>query len=801
MSSGKETVFTSDFKGCIDNSTIGGDVTVDIYNKNTNNNSSNSFQPLGDATVAGKTDVTLHGGTWGYVYGIGGNSGSSKEYSDDCRVEFTNVKAINKIEGISYSSITGNATVILTGCETTGFPIRGIYSCNISGDVAVTTEGCSAKDSIYGISNTTVSGNAIISMSNDTCSDVYSIYGLQTAKLGGSATVDIEGCMAYSVYGACETNSLSENCGITISIKDCTATDIYGIKSRTDETITGITDITVVDCTASDTIYGIYYLKCQKDITITTANNQMKNFVGIYCATIEGTATIITDGDNRDVASEGYYYGLQYSIANGDIAVTTRNSQYGNYKAVYNNTACNGSASITIEGCTFSGSYIQPFDASIVNMADGEVDIICRDTAFTSNDSNASISNSLSGGTVTMTMEDSCTINDAYDLFPLYYGGANALLTYQNDYYYAGMYPITADINARNIYFGKITGSKSAYANMMIPEGITVVAEEKLYIPNCCYLLIEGTLNGTVFQGDENYTDGSIYMNGGVMEEEEKMNNRYYPLTLSYLSKGNGTTKFGSGSISTHPLCPNQYFALAGSTPAVTFSAKKGYMLTEVAVTKEGKKPQVLIADDDNNYSFEMEACPAELSVMFTGTQITLDETQSSITTKLYEKTTKDAPLYDLTDIAITNDAEEGDVTYEIKEGSTLPKGLTLEDGKLFGTPAQALEDGKDVVITVTGCNGTTAEFTLHITVMAGDEEGNPVYEVPKDLTAVYGDTLGDVELPSDENGAFTWQQEETTPVGDVGEQEFLVTYTPTNDKYKTVTDIKVTVTVQKAKA
>ena len=71
-----------------------------------------------------------------------------------------------------------------------------------------------------------------------------------------------------------------------------------------------------------------------------------------------------------------------------------------------------------------------------------------------------------------------------------------------------------------------------------------------------------------------------------------------------------------------------------------------------------------------------------------------------------------------------------------------------------------------------------------------------PQYTVPTELKAVYGQTLKDIALPE----GFTWQDEETTAVGNAGENKFKVTFTPTDtENYKIVKDIEVTVNIEKA--
>ena len=76
--------------------------------------------------------------------------------------------------------------------------------------------------------------------------------------------------------------------------------------------------------------------------------------------------------------------------------------------------------------------------------------------------------------------------------------------------------------------------------------------------------------------------------------------------------------------------------------------------------------------------------------------------------------------------------------------------------------------------------------------------KATPDYELPKDLTAVYGQTLKDVALPQ----GFSWQDDESTAVGNAGSNTFKATYTPADTaNYQTVADIDVTITVSKGES
>ena len=86
------------------------------------------------------------------------------------------------------------------------------------------------------------------------------------------------------------------------------------------------------------------------------------------------------------------------------------------------------------------------------------------------------------------------------------------------------------------------------------------------------------------------------------------------------------------------------------------------------------------------------------------------------------------------------------------------------------------------------GENAKTAGVEYSIT------QATPQYTLPVNLEAVYGSTLASVKLPT----GWAWEND-TQSVGSVGEHTFKATYTPGDANYHAVTDIDVTVTVNKA--
>ena len=77
--------------------------------------------------------------------------------------------------------------------------------------------------------------------------------------------------------------------------------------------------------------------------------------------------------------------------------------------------------------------------------------------------------------------------------------------------------------------------------------------------------------------------------------------------------------------------------------------------------------------------------------------------------------------------------------------------------------------------------------------------QATPEYTVPQNIVVMYGETLADADLPAADNGMWSWQDPLTTSVGVVGTRSFGATFTPTDDNYRIVRDVNVSITVGKA--
>jgi len=100
-----------------------------------------------------------------------------------------------------------------------------------------------------------------------------------------------------------------------------------------------------------------------------------------------------------------------------------------------------------------------------------------------------------------------------------------------------------------------------------------------------------------------------------------------------------------------------------------------------------------------------------------------------------------------------------------------------------------------DTTVTIGYSEGTAfAETRLTITV----NKAVPKVTVPTGVTAVYGQTLANVTLPTDDNGTWSWK-DSSEQVGNVGTKTFTAKFTPNDaDNYSEV-EKDVTVTVSPA--
>ena len=157
-----------------------------------------------------------------------------------------------------------------------------------------------------------------------------------------------------------------------------------------------------------------------------------------------------------------------------------------------------------------------------------------------------------------------------------------------------------------------------------------------------------------------------------------------------------------------------------------------------------------------------------------------------------------------IADIEVTIEVSKATPAYDVPENRTAIYGQTLKDVALpEGFSWQNPEDtavgnagSNTFKVTYTPADPANYQTIADIEVTIEVSKATPAYELPKDLTAVYGQTLKVVALPAD----FSWQDPEDTAVGNAGGNTFKATYTPEDTaNYQMVTNIEVTIEVSKA--
>ena len=123
---------------------------------------------------------------------------------------------------------------------------------------------------------------------------------------------------------------------------------------------------------------------------------------------------------------------------------------------------------------------------------------------------------------------------------------------------------------------------------------------------------------------------------------------------------------------------------------------------------------------------------------------------------------------------------------------------IELPDGWAWDAPETSVGDVGNNTFAATFTPTDTANYnnySANLTVAVTAISATPT--AVGTLNATYGDTLADVELPKPEDGTWAWK-DDTTSVGNAGEQTFKAVFTPSSPNY-TAVEQDVTINVAKA--
>ena len=691
-----------------------------------------------DYAVEGNLVINYTDGTWGNVCGV-----SSSAVKGDVILRIKK-GCIQSLQGMTGSNIGGDAKVLIGRYaveESDGIDIPDAV-VKINGSQGISGfEGTIGGDCEFKVNNSGQETSGYYSCTMNVFSG--------DCQIDGSLIAEIEG----GSYGSCNRNSsqhkIGGDCSVTVTgieVGECNG--LYGTS------VNGTCEVTLKDIDSSSTIIAIQDGVFDQDVTVTTSGNQATAFYGLNrFKAIQGNLVMNCDGDQMPEGTSSYY-GEFYAICSGYNAagvikgsadVVVKNCDFNQFYGIYETTAL-GETTIQLQG----GSYVNavtPIAMSGSNISCKRVAFTADNTVFGKTDATWKISNSVYGsGKIMERFADTCTLNGTYTVdnrcadFQNVDTTGSLQLDLDGDRYYAGYCLIAEDVTAKNIHT-----CNGTLLHVSKDAAMKVDEDGYFYVTAGTKCLVEGALDGKIDLNEGKYC--TFYMNGGTLTSTENLQCIYYPVSFEYEEKAGTLTWSGVNTLS---LCQDVKFGMVGNIIYVTGTAKKGYELQGAYAKKESDKDYSNMAagTSDNSYKYTMTAEPVAIRMDFAGTQISLGKSAPDPIAKLNEATTAEEPLYDMADVIISNDGEEGELTYAlVEEQSNMPEGLQFTDGKIYGTPTVLNETGSKVVIRVTGRNGSTADLSLVIKVTetgegTGSQEGRIRVDAEKQEVHLQGNSV-----------------------------------------------------------
>ncbi len=736
-------------------------------------------------TVKGNVDITINGGKVSSVYGVlsakvDGNvnikvnglegyslyglySGSlvkgdfSMVVPDDAYFNMT-----SSVYGAGNSCVEGKFTFDISNDATSnnGYYYGAYYSTvGKTADINIRGGSFSSIYAYYGNysssnSNTNpnyIGGDAKISISNV---NAYNIYGTEYMDFRGNLDINIKSAdrvnNSYGYLYGCYYSRVAKK--LSVNVTDSLQSGIYGVyESRvafSDDTSIEqpVCNVDINNCITTDYLYLLDYSKFNGDVVANSYKNISRYFYGCYSSDVTGNLTFkssyendkaITDADNNPIvdsypnAGSEEYRAVSYGNINGSVDIDIDHCTYRYPYIIYYMNCSDKGGTVDITDCNFgvagkAGYMDLVCMSSSASEVNAKYTVNIKNTDFSKADSFVIRNCMLKGSYAETAIDDKTVFTEKYALIANYNSTGFAKITYKNDLYLGGEATLTEDISAENVYLGNYALNCYGSGYFTIPEGVTVSATKNIYIPKCSNILLYGKLSGNVTK-PETYVDesnetvidyGNIFYEGGTVDGTITMMDEYYPINYVYNTMGCSITPdYSNGSTYSYN---SKIYGKSGSAVSTKLNIYTGYKFVSAAWCGADEEYSDMAAEE-TTFSYDMPATPVTVKFEVIGIQIVLGKTEADPVAKLNQEYTDESPLYNLNKITIANDAKVGDVVFELADGNSLPEGLVLEDGLIYGTPNKAYEDGKKVVIKVTGKNKTTANLSLNIIVSSGD--------------------------------------------------------------------------------
>lgn len=724
-----------------------GDVTVDISDTALNT----VYGLSSSASAASDVSIILNGiecsDSYSYMYGA-----YSATIAGSLKFDVKNVKGKGiYVYGTASSDVMGDVDIDIDGQGAEFDSVFGLNGGTVKGMTNIDIENVKASNSMYGIYSTKLDqtspegddtyANEITLRNIDSSS--YYTYGVYYVSTMGSTHLTLDNIKANNyLYGLDFSGAITGK--LKMDVSNCSAGYAYILRGNgNSSTVVGDFDITMTDSAFKNDLYVLNSVTFAENASVDIKNVISYMLAVAYSGTCAKNLDVnmqyandkaIVDAAGNSVvdsysnAGKGEFNLLSSYAVIGDLTADLSNIHYASCGLAggnYSGSVSGKNATVTLKNSSFESTYSSSTvyllnEYSYGSSSDSDVqlsaDIKIENTDFTGMKNATFQVNASQNRKVRVAFDETCGLPDGYYMCPAYNGYGDSIITYGGDIYYGGnKVVIDKDVNADNIYFGNYASGKSTSAvYAVIGKGVTLNAQEGLYITASANVLNSGILTGT-FKRTDDIAYGSLYMKEGMVTDESLYDNAhvYYPITLVCDEKA--VTVINPGV--TNQFDPDTRYAYVDSTLSLTPVVKRGYTLEKVVYRGSDETQDNEMSESSGKYTFTMTKKPCIVTVSTKGKQIKASKTVADPSAVLDQKYTSEKPLYDMADVVILNDGKEGTVTYEMDKDYILPEGLELVDGMIIGTPTTAYEDGKKAIIHITGKNGTKTQITLNVVV------------------------------------------------------------------------------------
>ncbi|MBQ9984128.1 MAG: leucine-rich repeat domain-containing protein [Lachnospiraceae bacterium] len=522
----------------------------------------------------------------------------------------------------------------------------------------------------------------------------YTIYGIRNSDSGNKVRITVNGGSVLAIYGAQNGNLTNEDCGLEFYMNGGSVASFHALS---DAKATGTMKLVVTESITNLTTYEVgtgtysskgYYKDNKGEVIIN----------GVYTVDGDITATSVTTNKSSDVEVTGEVNVTTLTL--GESGTAVMGGAVTATTVVINNYSESTFEDVVTVGTLTVNSYSEVTFDGIVDASKSIYLYSNQGTVFNKD----------------VTTEEILYMNSAVVTFN---GEVDTVdLTINNSSTDA---TFNKDVTVRDVFYTN--------GHTRINSGVTVTVATYIDRHSSSRVYLKGTLAPT----KQNYSYGCLYMmDGGVLGtlSSGSWSNIYYPVTTS--TDMDKTSLVVNSYQSVTEGNTTSLYACGGDTNSVTATAVQGYTYE---FTIGDAEP---VASDTNTYMFTMPKAVTNVSVKYVPIPITVQKRFAEPVGVKDTEYTAAQPLYDLTDLIISNDTTKAygtDMKYAVANGSTLPEGLSLVDGQVVGIPIEVNEEGTTVTFEVTGRNGTTTAVDVLFVIKDADYAPTDVND---DVTVSY---------------------------------------------------------------